>query len=42
MAIKLEAAREIQAEVFGARFSEVDDMIQNRFKEVHSQEICCE
>ncbi len=41
-AMELEAAREILAEVFGVRLSEVDEMIHNRFEEVHSQETCCE
>ena len=31
-AMELEAAREIQAEVFGVRLSEVDEMIQSRFE----------
>jgi uncharacterized tellurite resistance protein B-like protein len=31
-AMELEAAREILAEVFGIRLSEVDEMIQNRFQ----------
>ena len=31
-AIELEAAREILAEVFKVRLSEVDEMIQNRFQ----------
>jgi hypothetical protein len=35
-------AKEILAEVFRFRVSEVDEMIQNRFDEVHSQEACCE
>jgi len=39
-AMELEAAREILAEVFRVRLSEVDEMIQNRFEEVHSQEVC--
>jgi len=30
--MELEAAREIQAEVFGVRLSEVDEMIQSRFE----------
>ena len=30
-AMELEAAREILAEVFGVRFSEVDEMIRSRF-----------
>ena len=32
--MELEAAREILAEVFGVRLSEVDKMIQNRFQAV--------
>ena len=31
-AIELEAAREILAEVFGVKLSEVDEMIENRFQ----------
>jgi hypothetical protein len=31
-AMELEAAREILAEVFGVRLSEVDEMIQSRFQ----------
>jgi hypothetical protein len=30
-AMELEAAREILAEVFGVKLSEVDEMIENRF-----------
>ena len=41
-AMELEAAKEILAEVFRVRLSEVDEMIQNRFEEVHSQEACSE
>ena len=42
-AMELEAAREILAEVFGVKLSEVDEMIENRFQvgdvaERHSQE----
>ena len=40
--MELETAKEILAEVFRVRLSEVDEMIQNRFEEVHLQEICCE
>ena len=36
-AIELEAAKEILAEVFGVRLSEVDEMIQGRFEAA-----CCE
>ena len=32
MAMELEAAREILAEVFGVKLSEVDEMIENRFQ----------
>lgn len=31
-AMELEAAREILAEVFGVKLSEVDEMIENRFQ----------
>jgi len=41
-AMELETAKEILAEVFRVRLSEVDEMIQNRFEEVHAQEACCE
>ena len=41
-AIELQTAKEILAEVFKVRLSEVDEMIQNRFEEVHLQEVCCE
>ena len=41
-AMELETAKEILAEVFRVRLSEVDEMIQNRFEEVHLQEVCCE
>ena len=34
-AMELETAKEILAEVFRVRLSEVDEMIQNRFEEVH-------
>ena len=37
-AMELETAKEILAEVFRVRLSEVDEMIQNRFDEVSSQE----
>lgn len=36
-AMELEAAREILAEVFGVRLSEVDGMIQSRFEAVCSE-----
>jgi hypothetical protein len=35
-------AKDILAEVFRGRLSEVDEMIQNRFDEVHVQEACSE
>jgi len=41
-AMELETAKEILAEVFKVRISDVDEMIQNRFEEVHPQEACCE
>ena len=41
-AMELETAKEILAEVFRVRLSEVDEMIQNRFEEVHIQEVCSE
>ena len=41
-AMELETAKEILAEVFRVRLSEVDEMIQNRFEEVHIQEACSE
>jgi hypothetical protein len=40
--MELETAKEILAEVFRVRLSEVDEMIQNRFEEVHIQEVCSE
>ena len=40
--MELETAKEVLAEVFRVRLSEVDEMIQNRFEEVHTQEACCE
>ena len=41
-AMELQTAKEILAEVFMVKLAEVDEMIQNRFDEVHSQEACCE
>ena len=41
-ALELQTAKEILAEVFRVRLSEVDEMIQNRFEEVPSQEASCE
>lgn len=38
-ALELEAAREILAEVFRVRLSEVDEMIQNRFEADSSEGI---
>jgi hypothetical protein len=38
----LETAKDILAEVFWVRLSEVDEMIQNRFDKVSSQEACGE
>ena len=38
-ALELETAKEILAEVFKVRLSDVDEMIQNRFEEVPSQEV---
>ena len=40
--MELETAKEILAEVFRVRLSEVDEMIQNRFEKVSSQEACGE
>ena len=37
-AMELEAAREILAEVFGVKLSEVDEMIRSRFEKDPSQE----
>lgn len=41
-AMELETAKEILAEVFRIRISEVDEMIQNRFEETHISEDCPE
>jgi hypothetical protein len=41
-AIELETAKEILAEVFGIRLTEVDEMIQNRFDDARPQEACYE
>ena len=41
-AMELETAKEILAEVFRIRISEVDEMIQNRFEEAHISEDCPE
>jgi len=37
-ALELQTAKEILAEVFRVRISEVDEMIQNRFEKVPSQD----
>jgi len=41
-AMELEAAREILAEVFRVRLSEVNEMIENRLEKVPSLEACCQ
>ena len=41
-AMELEAAKEILAEVFRVRVSEVDEMILSRFEEAPIQEACPE
>jgi hypothetical protein len=41
-ALELQMAKEILAEVFRVRLSEVDEMIQNRFEDASSQECCPE
>jgi len=41
-AMELEAAKEILAEVFRVRVSEVDEMISRRFEEASIQEACPE
>ena len=41
-AMELQMAKEILAEVFRVRISDVDEMIQNRFEKVPLQEVCCE
>jgi hypothetical protein len=38
-ALELETAKEILAEIFGVRISEVDKMIQNRFESACSDDI---
>ena len=38
--LELQMAKEILAEVFKVRLSEVDEMLQNRFEKVPSQEAC--
>jgi hypothetical protein len=40
-ALQLQTAKEILAEVFRVRLSEVDEMILNRFEKVSTQEACC-
>jgi hypothetical protein len=42
VALELQTAKEILAEVFRVRVSDVDEMIQNRFEKVPSQEVCAE
>ena len=37
-ALELQTAKEILAEVFGVRISEVDEMIANRFSDCHGCE----
>ena len=37
-AMELDAAREILAEVFGVKLSEVDEMIENRFQDANELE----
>jgi hypothetical protein len=37
-ALELEAAKEILAEVFRVNIPDVDEMIQNRFDQAHSQD----
>jgi hypothetical protein len=39
MAMELETAKEILAEVFRIRISEVEEMIQNRFEEARIPEV---
>jgi len=41
-ALELQTAKEILAEVFRVRLSEVDEMIQNRFEKISYQEACGE
>ena len=41
-AMELEAAREILAEVFRVRISEVNEMIENRLENAPYLEACCE
>ena len=36
--MELDAAREILAEVFGVKLSEVDEMIENRFQDANELE----
>jgi Sec7-like guanine-nucleotide exchange factor len=40
--LELQTAKEILAEVFMVRLSEVDEMIQNRFEKVSYEATCCE
>jgi hypothetical protein len=40
-ALELQMAKEILAEVFMVRISEVDEMLQNRVEKAPSQAACC-
>jgi hypothetical protein len=40
-ALELHTAKEILAEVFMVRISEVDEMLQNRVEKAPSQAACC-
>ena len=40
-ALELQMAKEILAEVFRVRLSEVDEMLQNRIDKATSQAVCC-
>jgi hypothetical protein len=40
--LELQTAKEILAEVFRVKLSEVDEMIQSRFEKASSQASCCE
>jgi hypothetical protein len=41
-AMELQTAKEILAEVFRVRLSEVDEMLQNRIEKAPSEAACCE
>ncbi len=41
-ALELQTAKEILAEVFRVRLSEVDEMLQNRIEKAPSEATCCE